>query len=192
MKDFAGPSGRLRALPIAAKVLYSAFAVSAVLGMLVSWRLYGSVVRDGGPAAYYSGAVPTLQAAPESPSSGSDGPVLELPDDVREQRVMTEQVSDRKLLEVTHFHLFSIPVYVLILAHLWILTRVPPWLHTAGAIGAVASSAIHLAAPWIVRGRPALTILVPVSAVAMLFTLGVMAVGSLVDMWMPRRRLTGC
>jgi len=97
-----------------------------------------------------------------------------------------EQVSDRKLLEVTHFHLFSVPVYVLILAHLWLLARMPPWLHSAGVVASVLVSALHLAAPWIVRGRVQLAPLVPVSGAGMLLVLGVIAAVPTVDMWLPR------
>ena len=60
---------------------------------------------------------------------------------------------------MTHFHLFTIPVYVLILAHLWLLAKVPPWAQHAGVVAAVVASGLHVAAPWIVRGRPALAFL---------------------------------
>jgi hypothetical protein len=99
---------------------------------------------------------------------------------------MTELISDRKLLEVTHFHLFSVPVYVLILAHLWLLARLPSWLHTAGIALSVLTSGLHLAAPWITRGRPALAALMPVSGVSMLVIMGVIAIVPAVDMWLPR------
>jgi hypothetical protein len=187
VRDFAAAAGRLRTLSFGAKLLYSAFTASAVLGLIVSWRLYGSMVGEAGAAAYYAGAPVSAPDQPaRSSGAGDDGPVLELPDDVATPQVLVEQVSDRKLLEVTHFHLFSVPVYVLILAHLWLLARLPGWLHSAGVIASVMVSALHLAAPWIVRGRTELSALVPISGAGMLLVLGVVAAVPTVDMWLPR------
>ena len=39
--------GRLRALPVGGKLLYSAFAVATLIGLLVSARLYGVAVGGG-------------------------------------------------------------------------------------------------------------------------------------------------
>src|SRR5262245_11806557 len=138
MKDFASNPGRLRALSVGAKVLYTAFVVSALAGLLLSWRLYGAVVGEPGAPAYYAGAEVTAKPAP----GATDGPVVELPADVARERAIVEQISERKLLEVTHFHLFSVPVYVLILAHLWLLARLPAWAHTGGVVAAVVTSGV--------------------------------------------------
>jgi hypothetical protein len=180
--------GRLRALAPGAKLLYTAFAIATMVGLLVSARLYGAVVGEAGPAVYYAGAVATASAAP--PPAGG-GPVIELaPEDAR-PRVIVEQIPERKLLEVTHFHLFTIPVYVLILAHLWLLAKIPPWLQNAGVVAAVTLSGLHMAAPWIARGRPALAFLMSISGSGMLLTLGVMALVSTVDMWLPSPKPPG-
>lgn len=196
MKDFtARGGGRLRSLSIGAKILYTAFAISAVIGLVVSWRLYGAVVADAGPAAYYAGApaaAPVSGAGSAQPPPGDGpaldlGPELDLPEEAKAPRLLVEQISERKLLEVTHFHLFSVPVYVLILAHLWLLVRLPAWLHTGGVAAAVAASALHIAAPWIARGSPGAAALTPISGVAMLVTMGLMAAVPTVDMWLPRR-----
>jgi hypothetical protein len=186
VKDFAAGPGRLRMLPVGAKLLYTAFTLSALVGLVVSWRLYGAVVGGAGAPAYYAGAAVT-QPAPAKEAGAGDGPVLDLPEEATAPRVLVEQISDRKLLEVTHFHLFSVPVYVLILAHLWLLARIPAWAQTGGVAVAVAASALHLGAPWLVRGHPSLSALMPVSGMLMLVTLGGMGLGSTVDMWMPKR-----
>jgi len=173
--------GRLRALPVGGKLLYSAFAIATLIGLLVSARLYRVAVGDAGAAVYYAGASATPAAA--VPASG--GPAIDLaPEDVQ-PRAFVEPMPDRKLLEVTHFHLFTIPVYVLVLAHLWLLARVPPWAQHAGVVAAVLTSGLHLAAPWIVRGRPALAFLMATSGLAMLVTLGALALGAMIDMWLP-------
>lgn len=200
MRDFGAAAGRLRVLPLGAKLLYSAFALSALIGLFVSWRLYGAAVGEAGAPAYYAGA-PSLSTPPKEAAAGSatksaapdEGPALELPEEATAPRVITELISERKLLEVTHFHLFSVPVYVLILAHLWLLTRLPPWVHAAGVVASVAASALHLAAPWLVRGSPTLAALMPISGVAMLVVLGLVTAVPAVDMWLPRpsKRLGG-
>ncbi|WP_433926061.1 hypothetical protein AB3662_24350 [Sorangium cellulosum] len=197
MRDFAAAAGRLRSLSLGAKLLYTAFTVASVIGLLVSWRLYGAMVQDAGSAGYYAGAAvvaPAPAPAQTAPAEGPAldlGPELELPAAPETPRVLVEQISERKLLEVTHFHLFSVPVYVLILAHLWLLARLPSWLHTAGVVAAVAASGLHMAAPWLIRGAPGAAALMPVSGVAMLLSLGAMAVVSTVDMWLPRRSRRG-
>jgi hypothetical protein len=176
--------GRLRVLPLGGKILYSAFAVATLIGLLVSARLYETAVGTAGPAVYYAGAT----AAPPPPSTAphaGGGPAIDVAPEDAAPRVMVEQIPDRKLLEVTHFHLFTIPVYVLVLAHLWLLAKVPPWAQLTGVGAAVISSGLHMAAPWIVRGRPALSPLMGISGMAMLVTLGVLALGAMIDMWLP-------
>ena len=190
MRDFTAAAGRLRALSIGAKLLYSAFTFSALLGLLLSWQLYGAAVGEAGAPAYYAGVpieVKTERQAKDAVPSPDDGPEINLGEEVNRPRFITEQVSERRLLEVTHFHLFSIPVYVLILAHLWLLAKMPSWLHAGGVIASVITSALHVAAPWIVRGRPAASALMPISGAAMLITLTVIAVVPTIDMWLPRR-----
>lgn len=191
MRDFGAAAGRLRALSVGAKLLYSAFALSALVGLFVSWRLYGAAVGEAGAPAYYAGApapTPSNHAGPigDKPAAPDDGPALDLPPEATAPRVIIEQISERKLLEVTHFHLFSVPVYVLILAHLWLLARMPPWLHTAGVAASVAASALHVAAPWLVRAAPSLAWLMPVSGAVMLVVLAIIAAVPVVDMWLPR------
>jgi hypothetical protein len=184
VRDFqAGPPGRLRALSRGAKILYTAFVLATLAGLLVSWRLYGAAVGDAGPAVYYAGA--TAAPAAIAPPAAGEGPAIELSPEDAKPRVIVAEMPERKLLEVTHFHLFSIPVYVLVLAHLWLLAKIPPWLQTAGVVAAVVTSGLHIAAPWIARGRPGLAFLVGTSGAAMLITLGAIAVVSMVDMWLP-------
>ncbi len=185
MREFqAATPGRLRAVSLGSKLLYTAFAVAAVVGLFVSWRLYGAAVSDAGPAAYYAGAEVAPPPAKAPPASG--GPSIDLAPEAEKPRVMVVQISERKLLEVTHFHLFTIPIYVLVLAHLWLLAKLPLWLQHAGVIAAVLTAALHIAAPWLVRGSPGLAVLMPISGVAMLLTLGGMAVVTTIDMWLPQ------
>jgi hypothetical protein len=189
VRDFqAAIPGRLRAVSLGSKMLYTAFALAAVIGLFVSWRLYGAAVSDAGPAAYYAGAEVAAAPAKLDAKPASGGPSIDLAPDPEPARlrVMVVQMSERKLLEVTHFHLFTIPIYVLVLAHLWLLAKLPLWLQHAGVVAAVLTSGLHIAAPWLVRGSAGLAVLVPISGVAMLLTLGGMAVVTTIDMWLPQ------
>ncbi|MEP7121021.1 MAG: hypothetical protein ABJE95_08935 [Byssovorax sp.] len=186
MREFqAAIPGRLRAVSLGSKMLYTAFAIAAVVGLLVSWRLYGAAVGDAGPAAYYAGAEVAAAPAKIDPRPAS-GPAIDLAPEAERPRVMVVQMSERKLLEVTHFHLFTIPIYVLVLAHLWLLAKLPLRLQHAGVVAAVLTSGLHIAAPWLVRGSAGLAVLMPISGVAMLLTLGGMAVVTTIDMWLPQ------
>jgi hypothetical protein len=187
MRDFTTGPGRLRILSLSSKLLYSAFLVAALTGLLISWKLYGAAVGTGGPRAYYAGeAAPPPPAAEVRAPAESDGPSLDLPQEAATPKPMVEQISDRRLLEVTHFHIFTIPIYVLVLAHLFLLTRLPSWVHTSAIATAVGSSGVHIAGPWIVRGHPALAWLMPVSAILMLITLALIGIVTAVDMWLPK------
>jgi hypothetical protein len=174
-------------LNVGAKMLYTAFAVATIAGLLVSWKLYGAAIGEAGAAAYYSGAA-AQEAPAKAAAAPSDGPAIDLAPEDTKPRAIVVQMPERKLLEVTHFHLFSIPVMVLILAHLWLLAKIPAWLQQGGVAAAVLTSGLHIAAPWIARGRPALAFLVGGSGAAMLIALGVMAAWVTVDMWLPNPR----
>lgn len=191
MREFQSATpGRLRVLSVGAKILYSAFVIATVVGLLVSWRLYGAGIGDAGAGVYYAGQAPApTSAATTAPSApAGDAPVIALaPEDLKPREIVT-QIPERKLLEVTHFHLFSMPVYVLILAHLWLLAKIPSWLQTGGVAAAVVTTGFHIAAPWIVRGRGGAGLIVGGSGALMLVVLGVMGIWSMIDMWLPNPR----
>lgn len=188
MRDFQAASpGRLRAAPLGSKIVYTAFALSALIGLFVSYRLYGAGVGDDGAATYYAGAPAAAKAAPKpAPAAPGGEPTIELAPEDAAPRALIEQIPERKLLEVTHFHLFSIPIYVLVLAHLWLLAKIPSWLQITGIVAAIASTGLHMAAPWLVRGHAGLAWLMPISGVSMGLTLGAMAIVSAIDMWLPQ------
>jgi hypothetical protein len=180
--------GRLRAASTGSKILYTSFVIATLIGLFISWRLYGAAVGVDGPAAYYAGASVAPKKADPAPIGG---PVLDLPEEVARPRAIVIQIPERKLLEVTHFHIFTIPVYVLIVAHLWLLAKIPVLLQNAGTILSVITSGLHIAAPWIVRESPGLAFLMPVSGITMLVTLGLMALVSTIDMWLPQPAMNG-
>ncbi len=187
MKDFTRPRGRLRNLPLAARVVYSVFLAFTLLALaLTAWLGQAMVGLDLKRLdSYYAGtaARPGPAAAATPPAGG--GPVLELPPEADAQPA-AEPMPLRKLLEVTHFHLFSMPVYLLILSHLFMLSRSSEraklaWI-TLGTLG----TAGHIAAPWVVRsGAGGAALLYGVSGLLLAASMLVMAAVPLWEMWGP-------
>lgn len=183
MRDFTRPSGRLRALSFSARLVYSVFVVFTVLGLgLTGWLASELVGADASKTrSYYAGerSEPTLDVAP---SAG--GPALELPDD--ESAPPAEPMPRRKLLEVTHFHLFSMPVYLLILCHIFMLSCVGERQKAAWiGLGSLATAA-HIAAPWLAAsGSLGATAMYATSGAALGASYLVMSVVPLWEMWRP-------
>jgi hypothetical protein len=186
MKDFTRPRGRLRSLPLPARVVYSVFLVFTLAALGVTLWLGADMVGVGLSrlGEYYAGITsdaPTARATP----APSGGPALELPAEL-DAPVPPEPMPLRKLLEVTHFHLFSMPVYLLILSHLFMLGRARDatklaWI-TLGTLG----TAGHVVAPWIARAAaPGSTALYASSGSAMLASMLVMTLWPLYEMWAP-------
>jgi len=183
MKDFSRPRGRLRALPLPARVVYSVFLgfTLAALG-LTAWL--GSDMLGGdldGVREYYAGVA--TDAAGTPPPAPSVGPVLDLPEEATAPSA-PEPVPLRKLLEVTHFHLFSMPVYLLILSHLFMLSRARDltkltWI-SLGTVGTVT----HCVAPWIARADHRIaTPFYATSGSMLAVSMLVMALWPLWEMW---------
>ncbi|MDH5493848.1 MAG: hypothetical protein OEY14_18000, partial [Myxococcales bacterium] len=153
MKDFSRPAGRLRKLSLPARLLYSIFLGFTLIAIaLTSWLLDAMVGVDlEGMDAYYAGKAET-PLPPDLPRGGAEGgasmPRLELPEEL-ELPLEAEPMPRRKLLEISHFHLFSMPVYLLILAHLYMLSRSDERWKIFWILLASASTALHILAPWI-------------------------------------------
>jgi hypothetical protein len=187
MKDFIRPRGRLRTLPLPARLVYSVFAVFTLIGLgFTAWLGADMVGVDLGKLdAYYAGT-PEPSATPAAlPSDSAGGPALDLPPEL-DVPAESAPMPLRKLLEVTHFHLFSMPVYLLILSHLFMLSRAGElaklcWI----ALGTVAVAA-HMAAPWLARsGAASSGLAYGASGGAMMISLLVLTVVPLWEMWAP-------
>jgi hypothetical protein len=175
VREFAS-HGRIQALPAPAKVLYTVFAVFTVAGLINSLMLYDVMVDFGAkttPAELNERLVGHYQGEPVDTGSHAIS--------------MARPLDRATLLEVSHAHLFTMPVLLLIVGHLLLLTGLSKagkhWL-----IGlATAGTTLHLLAPWLVRsfGR-AVGWFYPMSG-ALLFIPMVLMLGiSVVAMWMPR------
>jgi hypothetical protein len=185
MKDFIRPRGRLRTLPLPARLVYSVFAAFTLIGLaFTAWLGADMVGPDLGKLDVYYAGTSQAPAAPLPPDS-NDGPALELPPEADAVAASTPMPL-RKLLEVTHFHLFSMPVYLLILSHLFMLSRAGEraklfWI----ALGTL-SVAAHMAAPWIARsGAASAGMAYGASGGAMMVALLVLTFVPLWEMWAP-------
>lgn len=166
MRDFIS-SNRAAELSLPGKVLYTAFAALTVCGLVSCAVLYDGIVDFGAhatPAELYGRLLAHY---------GRDA----------------SAIGYQKLVEVTHAHLFSTAVLLLVAGHLFLLTgatvRTKLWLIGIG----VASVMLHLAAPWLLYalgGRAGSGLLYPVSGTAMLLSLGVMTCAPIWAMWRPR------
>jgi hypothetical protein len=181
LRQFSSSGFRIWNLSREAKLVYTGFGLFALLAIGVSILFYEDLVGpgSGGVRAYYAGeaAAPTVNAR-EAPG----GPKLDLPSEPEVR--LTVAVTYRKLLEVTHFHLFTLPVFLLIIAHLFMLTGLSTRAKSIWIAGGWLSSLLHLLAPWLIRyGSAAWSFLYPLSGALMALTLVVMTVYPIWAMW---------
>jgi hypothetical protein len=180
MQDFTRPSGRLRALPLGARAVYTVFLVFTLVGLaLTLWLTHDMVGLDlGGAGEYYGGEVALIDEA-----EVVGGPDLVLPPD-GEELAAFEPMPRRKLLEVTHFHLFSMPVYLLILSHMYMLSRSRKKAKAAWIASGSAGTLLHIVAPWLVaQGCAGAVATYAVSGALLLVSYFVMSVVPLWEMW---------
>lgn len=184
MRQFSHKGLRIDQLSPEAKLVYSGFGVFALAAILISVVLYADMF-DGGDAAevgrYYAG-----ESAPAGVDgdSAAGGPDIELPDDIDPGAPIIVKASTRKLLEVTHFHLFTVPIFLLVISHLFMLCVLRPRVKQAIVATASVSTALHLAAPWLVRALgPGAAALMPVTGTVMGATMTLMTVWPMVTMW---------
>lgn len=181
-------------------MLYSAFLVFSLAAMVVSVLYYAALVDNRpyqGAREYYAGegASAPSEADTELAGAAVDGPELELPDemegDVADDSPLLLSMSWRKILEVTHFHLFTVPVFLLIIAHIFMLCPIRPSIKI-GTIGSgILSSGIHMAAPWIIyAGGGAWAWLMPVTGTWMTLSILLLTLWPTWAMWRPGQAAT--
>lgn len=193
MRQFAKPMS-LAVLSLEARVLYSCFIVFLLAGTWSSawlWRDDELGVSPARVRAYYLGAAAAPAGAPAGATSSapasSAGPALELPSDAAANAsVDAIAKSPRTVIETFHFHLFTVPVCLLIVGHLFMMCR---W-GTRAKVTVLAAAGLatfaHLFGPLLVRFVSAAFAPVFVAsacAMAALWTL--MLVVPLVEMWRP-------
>jgi hypothetical protein len=185
MRQFSSSGFRLWNLGIEAKILYTTFCLLTLLGIVSSALYYGDLVGTGtsGIKSYYAGESRSA-GPPPAPGDAAGGPAIDLPEDEASRRPIVVPMTYRKLLEVTHFHLFTMPVVLLIIGHLFLATGLGEKTKLGWLIAAAASVVVHLATPWLVRYvGPSLAWLHAVSGTALTLTMSVLTIGSMIAMW---------
>ena len=178
MRDFRKRRGQLRTLDATARALHSVFLLFILAGLAVASLLYsdGPTLDPAAAERYYAGGA--LPAA--APAAGGDL-ALELPPELAVTTV--EPMNQRRLIEITHGHLFVMPLIWLTVAHLFALAGFGLRITQAAVFGGAAAVALHIAAPWLIRSIAGTGWLMPLSGIALLLTLGGMAVATLVELW---------
>lgn len=199
MRDFERRAGRLARMPFHARLVYTIFLVFTLIAVgLTVWLtddMVGLDLAELGP--YYAGEAPE-EPAPDvvtpglgqagADSEGGGGPLIDMPEDFAPPAPTAEPMARRKLLEVTHFHLFSMPVYLLILSHLFMLSRASSVSKTAWIVVGTVGVAAHVAAPWVAASSGSDSAwLYASSGVALGLSFVWMSVVPLWEMWRPGR-----
>jgi hypothetical protein len=202
MRQFASSGFRLWNLGIEAKILYTTFCVLTLFGIVSSALYYGDLVGAGtsGIKSYYAGeakfgeakfgeaklgdAKPAPAVAAPAPGAPPSGPAIDVPEDESGRPPIVVPMTYRKLLEVTHFHLFTMPVVLLIIGHLFLATGLGDRAKLLWLIGASSSVAAHLATPWIVRyGGGGLAFLHAITGTTLTVTMSVLTLYPVLAMW---------
>lgn len=127
---------------------------------------------------------PALDLPPASPARTSSG-ASQASDGAGVRLAVA--FNERRLLEITHGHLFMMPLFFLVIAHLFVLAGLRQAVTVPLVLAGALSIGAHIAAPWLIRnGSTGWAWLMPTSGIAMLGSLGAMAVISLAVMWWPR------
>jgi len=187
VKLFISKGYHLAALPVAAKLVYTFFLVFVAIGLWTSWAMYRDRIGADlqGPAGK-----PSVQERYVNRPAGVDavaaGPALDL-----DEAAVVRPAEDLKkpwIMDVFHQHVFSVSVVFLILAHLFMLTRLHP--AVAGATIAVAglSSLLHVLAPVLIWQTGAWLWLMPASGAAMALSWTAMVAYTAGAMWLGNPR----
>lgn len=195
MRQFARPFSITR-LSLEARVLYTGFLLFLVLGFVSSVWLYidsfGGLSGQGS-VEYYRGGAVTHEHAPTAETEGGpaldlpeDGPSLEVPVEAEAPVPLRLEKPARQVMETFHFHLFTVPVVLLIVGHLFMLTGLSMrWKVGVIAVSSVATF-VHLLAPLLVRFvGPQWGWLMPVSVVGAAVGWLPMLLWPLWEMWRP-------
>lgn len=151
MRSFARPTS-LDRLSLEARVIYTAFCLFMLLGYASSIWLYADDaigMSPNGAERYYLGEA---DKADTKDQGVGGGPSLDLPSSEEESaeglRLMKPP---RQVIETFHFHLFSVPVCLLIISHIFMMTSLSTRVKTGVIALASLATLVHLAAPPLIR-----------------------------------------
>ncbi len=194
MKLFISKGYHLGNLAVTAKLTYSIFLAFVLIGIWTSWAIYS--LRIGpeldGPVGQPSVAERYVERE-AAPAASGDGPAmdlevdLDLEDEAAASDLAAADGPSMKwefVLDVFHQHVFTVSVVFLILAHLFMLTRLSA--PVAGTIVLLSglSALAHVLAPVLIHVTGGWLWLMPVSGALMGVTWTGMTVYTLLAMWL--------
>jgi hypothetical protein len=157
MREFAG-KGRLGKLDPGGKLVYTAFLIFMVAGLVSAALLHGDGMGVSKAAEYWRG----------------------------DESQMLYPKSYRQILELTHFHLFTEPVCFLVVAHLYNLGTQKLLIRTIITTMTILAIAAQIALPWLtVYGSATFGILMLPVHTSLLLGVLWMAGWSLWELWAP-------
>jgi hypothetical protein len=159
MREFTGKS-RLRTLSVENRLIYTAYLGFSLMAYIVIavLVLQRTGLLPGAYAEHYLGNEAEMKFAKTS----------------------------AELLEVTHFHLFSYPLYLLVQGHLFLMTSWPARLKVSLVLMSFAGCALYLLNPWLVFWwGPGLAWVSLPARVLLGVPLLLFVLVPLVDMWLP-------
>ena len=187
MKVFTAKGVHLANLAVPAKLVYTLFLVFIALGVASSVLIYatriGAPLRGPEPSV----AARYLDQKAKAPDEAG-GPSLDLPgaDDGGAQPAAkaSEDLKWPWILDVFHQHLFTVSVVFLILAHLFMLTRLAAWLSGTVITVSGLSSLAHVLAPVIIHLTGGWLWLMPLTGSLMGASWAFMILWGLAAMWL--------
>ncbi|MBI4851920.1 MAG: hypothetical protein HY819_09005 [Acidobacteria bacterium] len=179
------------------KILITIF----LLVMLVSFgvaelNVYDKVGKIKNGVALRYGPDPELTTSPENnlqspePSLPSNlAPTEENTPLPLEGELVARMNTFSTLLDITHPHVFEIPLVLFVLAHFLMRTRAPEFFKLITYAGSFGGCVAFLATPWLVRYlSTSLSNLLYIGAILMGLTVIIMVVVPLIDMWRPAKK----
>jgi hypothetical protein len=129
-----------------------------------------------------NGVVERYGPSTSSEEAASSADIASLP---RENELLVARLNTfSQLLDVTHAHVFELPLVLFVLAHFLMRSRVAEWFKLANYLGSSLGAILFLAAPWTVRYISVYTAsLLYVGAIAVGVTATLMIVVPIWDMW---------
>jgi hypothetical protein len=201
MRYFSRPIG-IERLSLEARLLYSAFCLFMLIGGGTSVWFYADDQLGTAPSdavRYYLGDSAVEGGAEKA--DADDGPALDMPDlpdmpglegaaaaasGAPAGEGMRFEKPARQVMETFHFHLFTVPICLLIIGHLFMMCALSLRLKAGTIVLASAATLLHLLAPPLVRfASPGFAFLVFPSALLMGLSWAFMTLWPLWEMWRP-------
>lgn len=182
MRVFAKPTS-LERLSLEARIVYTGFALFLLIGYATSawlWMDDELGVSAANTERYYLGD----KTGAETHGAKQD---IEVPAEL-EQTTMRFAKPPRQVMETFHFHMFSVPVCLLIVAHLFMMSSLSTRRKAKIIAFATLATLLHVMLPPLVRfASSKLSVLFFPSALAVALSWTYMTVQPIWEMWRPPR-----